>query len=243
MTRIYEALKHASIQQAHLPTESVKILPPMQPVFSSADMDAEMLTLYQSVESLLADIPRKIVLFIGSQPGEGASTLVRGFATLAAEHMNKSVLIFDADRQTGNQKKYYGIGSPSGWQDVSESGGISDVICRIGDSRLYLCPSSNNVSISPEIFDTRTIVETLSSLRERFELVVIDAPPPLQAPDGLALAPHVDGVVLVVEAENTRWKVAENTKKRLLSVQANILGMAFNKRRFYIPDFFYRLIK
>lgn len=202
-----------------------------------------MLTLYQSVESLLAKIPRKLILFIGSQPGEGTSTLAREFATLAAVHLNKKVLLFDADRQAPNQKYHYGITDQIGWQDAEMSGDIQDVICQIGNSRLYLCPSSNNVSISPEIFDSRIITATLSKLRERFDLVVIDSPPPVQAPDGLALAPHVDGVILVVEAENTRWKVSENSKNRLLAVHANILGMVFNKRRYYVPNFFYRLLR
>lgn len=244
MTRIYEALKHASQHQIQRPPATTVVLPsPARQSLSSSEMDAEMLTLYQSVESLLAKIPRKLILFIGSQPGEGTSTLAREFATLAAVHLNKKVLLFDADRQAPNQKYHYGITDQIGWQDAEMSGDIQDVICQIGNSRLYLCPSSNNVSISPEIFDSRIITATLSKLRERFDLVVIDSPPPVQAPDGLALAPHVDGVILVVEAENTRWKVSENSKNRLLAVHANILGMVFNKRRYYVPNFFYRLLR
>jgi len=215
---------------------------PLAPTVSD-EMDSEILTLYQAVESLLAKIPRKLVMFMGSQPGEGTSTLARAFATLASEHMNKRVLLFDADRQAPNQKNFYGVSSQAGWQDANDTDGIQDVICRIGASRLYLCPSSNNVTISPEIFDTRTLSATLASLQEKFDLVVIDAPPPQQAPDGLALAPHMDGVILVVEAENTRWKVVENTKNRLMASRARILGMVFNKRRFYIPEYFYRLIR
>ncbi len=209
----------------------------------SEEMDGEILALYQAVETLLAKIPHKLVMFMGSLPGEGTSTLARAFATLASEHMNKQVLLFDADRQAPNQKNFYGVSNRTGWQDADNAAGIQDVICRIGASRLYLCPSSNNVTISPEIFDTRTLSATLASLREKFDLVVIDAPPPKQAPDGLALAPHMDGVILVVEAENTRWKVAENTKNRLAASRAKILGMVFNKRRLYIPERFYRLIR
>jgi protein-tyrosine kinase len=248
LTRIYEALKHASqIQISRRPvTEAPEIVTPMPAPLAptvSDEMDSEILTLYQAVESLLAKIPRKLVMFMGSQPGEGTSTLARAFATLASEHMNKRVLLFDADRQAPNQKNFYGVSSQAGWQDANDTDGIQDVICRIGASRLYLCPSSNNVTISPEIFDTRTLSATLASLQEKFDLVVIDAPPPQQAPDGLALAPHMDGVILVVEAENTRWKVVENTKNRLMASRARILGMVFNKRRFYIPEYFYRLIR
>lgn len=201
-----------------------------------------MLGLYQAVESLLSEIPRKLVLFIGSVPGEGTSTLARNFATLAAEYIKKRVLLFDADSLMPNQKHFFGIDNDGGWQESSDVGRIQNIICQIGSSRLYLCPSSSRVSISPEIFDTQTITTTLENLRESFDLVVIDAPPPGQSPDGLALAPHVDGVILVVEAENTRWKVAENTKNRLLAAKAKILGMVYNKRHFHIPDAVYRLL-
>jgi protein-tyrosine kinase len=249
LTRIYEALKQASQQHqaSHSPavtSETDRLNSVPVPLIRSApEMDAEMLTLYQAVESLLADIPRKLVMFIGSSPGEGTSTLARGFATLASEHMNKRVLLFDADRLAPNQKNFFGIPHQVGWQDAIDAKGVQNVICQIGDSRLFLCPSSYSVSISPEIFDTRTITATLGVLREMFDLVVIDAPPPIQSPDGLALAPHVDGAILVVEAENTRWKVAENTKNRLIASRAKIMGMAFNKRQFYIPDYFYRFLK
>lgn len=250
MTRIYEALKHAS--QQHPPSRSpvvkpvvdnTKQMPVKLPLTHDPhEMDGEMLSLYQAVESLLGDIPRKLVMFIGSTPGEGTSTLARGFATLAAEHLRKRVLLFDADRLAPNQKNFFGITSQTGWQDSDDPEGVRDVICQIGTSQLFLCPSSNHVSISPEIFDTQTITATMEGLRAMFDLVVVDAPPPARSPDGLALAPHVDGAILVVEADNTRWKVTENTKNRLLACKARILGMAFNKRRYYVPDVFYRIL-
>jgi len=50
----------------------------------------------------------------------------------------------------------------------------------------------------------------------------------------------VDGVVLVVEAEKTRWQVVESLKEKIENSGGNILGMVFNKRRFYIPENIYR---
>jgi Mrp family chromosome partitioning ATPase len=52
----------------------------------------------------------------------------------------------------------------------------------------------------------------------------------------------VDGVIFVVEAEKTRWPVALAAKEKIVSHGGNILGMVFNKRRFYIPEFVYRKI-
>jgi Mrp family chromosome partitioning ATPase len=49
----------------------------------------------------------------------------------------------------------------------------------------------------------------------------------------------VDGVVLVVEADKTRWPVAQSVKERIIQHGGNVLGMVLNKRRYYIPGFIY----
>ena len=51
----------------------------------------------------------------------------------------------------------------------------------------------------------------------------------------LAEAKHVDGVILVLEAERTKCSVAENVKERIVKNGGNILGVVFNKRRCHIP--------
>jgi len=50
----------------------------------------------------------------------------------------------------------------------------------------------------------------------------------------------VDGVIFVVEAEKTRWPVAVASKEKVVKHGGNILGMVFNKRRFYIPEAVYK---
>jgi Mrp family chromosome partitioning ATPase len=50
----------------------------------------------------------------------------------------------------------------------------------------------------------------------------------------------VDGVVLVVEAEKTRWPVAENVRDKIKGSGGNILGIVLNKRRYYIPEWVYK---
>ena len=52
----------------------------------------------------------------------------------------------------------------------------------------------------------------------------------------------VDGVVLVVEAEKTRWPVALNVKEKTEQGGGRVLGVVFNKRKYYIPEWLYRRI-
>ncbi len=49
----------------------------------------------------------------------------------------------------------------------------------------------------------------------------------------------VDGVIIVVEAEKTRWQVALSLKEKIINNGGNILGLVFNKRQYYIPQFIY----
>jgi Mrp family chromosome partitioning ATPase len=51
----------------------------------------------------------------------------------------------------------------------------------------------------------------------------------------------VDGVVLVVQAEKTRWQVAEQAKRILEESGARLLGAVINRRRYHIPQALYGL--
>jgi Mrp family chromosome partitioning ATPase len=50
----------------------------------------------------------------------------------------------------------------------------------------------------------------------------------------------MDAVILVIEAEKTRWEVARKAKEELEKAGATILGAVLNKRKYYIPRSIYR---
>ncbi len=86
------------------------------------------------------------------------------------------------------------------------------------------------------------MTDLMHHLRNHYDYVIIDAPAAITTSDGFALARHVDGVVLVVQAEHTRWPVVESLKDRIATSGGNILGVVLNKRRYYIPSFLYKRI-
>jgi Mrp family chromosome partitioning ATPase len=53
----------------------------------------------------------------------------------------------------------------------------------------------------------------------------------------------MDGVVLVVHAEKTRWEVAQRVKEHLEMANTNILGVLLNKKKYVIPKFIYNRMK
>ena len=74
------------------------------------------------------------------------------------------------------------------------------------------------------------------------DAVFIDAAPVTLYPDARALAPLVDGVVLVVEADITPVSVAARAVDLIRDSGANILGVVLNKRHDYIPERVLQLI-
>ena len=99
-----------------------------------------------------------------------------------------------------------------------------------------MSPACNSSVSTPEIFNSPTFSGFCQNLRTDFELVLIDSPPLTVSPDGLAVAGKVDGVILVVEAEKTRWQTVRRVKDNISRVGGNILGVVLNKRRYYIPQ-------
>ena len=103
MSKIYEALKyaHAESLQIRLPIEDeppiIKNFPAIQlaPDYCNLQFGEEMRILDQSISLILGNHEKKVIQFIGSQPGEGTSSIVREFAKVSAENSSKSVLIID----------------------------------------------------------------------------------------------------------------------------------------------------
>jgi len=242
MSKIYEALQNVQRQKKGSETSPPVPVPFAPQVREGFGMEDEMLSLLKIVDTLLPPDRPRILQFIGSKEQEGTSTIVREFARVSADLIGNSVLLLDADRHHPSQDRFYNIKQSCSWIEVLKGGrASSDSFHRIGESKLFVSPSCNSASFTPEVFDSR-FDSMCQLLRTRFDLVVIDSAPLTISPDGLAIASKVDGVLLVVEAEKTRWQAVRQARDNISRVGGNILGVVLNKRRFYIPQSIYKYL-
>jgi len=215
MSKIYEVREHAQRKKKGLEKASAVPLPKKYPSNNSKlGMEEEMISLYQTIDSMLSHFPKKVIQFIGSREGEGTSTIIHEFARVSATKFNKLVLIVDADRRKPNQHLFHNI-------------------------KPEHRPACLLVS-TKEISDTQRFGTLWEKFRQRFDFILVDSPPATSTSDGLSISPKVDGVVLVLEADKTRWPVAESVKAKIIQNGGRILGIVFNKRRYYIPEFIYK---
>jgi len=226
-------------------------------------MEEELIGLFHSIDTMLPNIPNPIIQFIGSCSGEGVSTISREFAKVAAQKFGKSLLLLDASEDTGNKKSNIAVSDATPDKELKEeahtristadrSNNYLDKIQENNLSSYHLDSKSlqgfhigsfaeADTSISI-VFSSQYSKSYIRLLKEKFDLVIIDSPPLSESSTAIAIASKVDGVVLVVAAETTRWPVAARTRDRIEKIGGNILGVLLNKQKHYIPQFIYRHI-
>jgi Mrp family chromosome partitioning ATPase len=80
----------------------------------------------------------------------------------------------------------------------------------------------------------------LEKLRREYRYILIDCPSLREAEHAVILAPLVDGMVLVVEANRTQKDQFRYAERTIENAGGRILGHVLNKRTYVIPDWLHR---
>jgi capsular exopolysaccharide synthesis family protein len=196
------------------------------------------------------DAKIKSLLFSSPAGGEGTSTVLTDFAILLASQGEK-VLLVDANFRSPSLHERFHLGSDNGLAELLlQKSTLQQVIKETGVRNLSVItngmadrgPSTvDDGPFNPENL-SNAIAPYLEKMKEEMDWVLFDAPPVNYFDEALALSGKVDGVVMVIQAEKTRWEVAQSAKQRLEDSGGRILGVVLNKRRFYIPEWLYETI-
>lgn len=77
--------------------------------------------------------------------------------------------------------------------------------------------------------------DRIDLLRSQFEYTIIDCPSLKESGDLLAIAPFVDGVIMVAEANRTRRDQPRHAEKNIRGAGGNLLGYVMNKQTRDVP--------
>ena len=176
--------------------------------------------------------------------GEGATTTAVMLAAYLAKSKNSKVLLIDANFRTPAIDDVFQTQFiQAGLSDLilSESS-LEKSICKTNLPNLFVLPCGKPVSSPSYIFDGDSMNDLLATLRQHFDFIIFDASPLRNYSESSFLAPKVDGVILVVEAERTKSEVLRRIAKDLESDSIHILGVVLNKKKKYVPDFIERFL-
>ena len=162
--------------------------------------------------------------FTSFGPGEGKTTLSLQTA-IAFAQTGKRVLLVDADLrksvlagQLRVRAKIEGLSHYlSGLSNVSELLRETDI------PGLYIIPNST------ELLGSENFARLIPALKEAFDYVVVDTAPVGQVIDCALMAPHMDGVVMVIDATRNSYKLERRVKNQLEKSGGKILGVVLNQ--------------
>lgn len=85
-------------------------------------------------------------------------------------------------------------------------------------------------------------IQVVDGLKQEFDYLIIDGKPILSSSDFFKLSSCLDGVIIVVECEKTKWEVVQNIEEKIARTQVPYRGIILNKRKFYMPGGIYKLL-
>jgi len=80
-----------------------------------------------------------------------------------------------------------------------------------------------------ELLTSQKMAQFLDLLNQEYDLILIDTPPVLSVTDAAALAPCVDGVILVAKPGKTRLRDFQQAFEQLQAGGARVLGVVLNE--------------
>jgi capsular exopolysaccharide synthesis family protein len=174
------------------------------------------------------DTPPKVIVLTSAGRDEGKSTTVANLGVTLAQ-AGKNTLILDCDLRKPTQHKIFRTRSIGGLVDVLVGERYPQEVWQEPVPGLKLMPAGVPPPNPAELLTSRRLAEFLGQMRQKFDYVLLDTPPVGYASESAALAAVGDGVLLVLDSQNTRKGVLRQALRGLGSVGANVLGTIMNK--------------
>ncbi len=199
---------------------------------------------YELKSNLLTRHPDEIIrsiLFVGTSPGDGSSTVAVNYATLLSKDSRRMVLFVDLNGVNSNPHESSETDRPKVLDDDDigvEKGAFQ--VKKMGPGNLYFFVSGRENVKYTEFFESDRIDRFLKMVYKRFDYLIIAAPSASGSSKARAFCAKVDGIVMVILSGKTRRQIAIKAKEAMEDAGGKLLGVILNKRRYYIPESIYR---
>jgi Mrp family chromosome partitioning ATPase len=181
----------------------------------------------------------KAVSFSGITRDDRSSWICARAGEALAEQEDTSVCVVDANLWSPQLRVHMAAANPIGLAEaLTTKSPIRNFATPLSGENLWLIPSGLvKPGFPPSLERYR---ERFAELREAFDYILISAPALRRETEATFIAQLADGVVLVVEANQSRRETVRRAKEQLESAQVRLLGAVLDQRTFPIPEKLYR---
>jgi capsular exopolysaccharide synthesis family protein len=170
--------------------------------------------------------PRSIVI-ASATAQDGKSTVAANLAVTLAQSGSR-VLLVDADLRRGILHEQFAVPSEPGLAEVlAERCDWANAVVTTAVPNLFLLPSGARPARPGSLFAMST-GKFLADIAGHYDYYLFDTTPVMAADDVSSLAPHVDGVIMVIRAGVTSGRLANTALDLLRLRKVKVIGLAFN---------------
>ena len=176
---------------------------------------------------------------LSSGAGEGKSTTVFNLAYVSAQQGEK-VLLIDADLRRPVQHTILGVSNRFGLTNVLlRDVPVEEAIKATSVPNLHFLPSGRLPRTSLGVLDPKRIGELISSLKTKYDVVLIDTPPLVGISDSSILAKEADGAILVVQYRKYPRDMLIKAKQMMETLGITTIGAVLNNINIMRDDYYY----
>lgn len=193
---------------------------------------------YRSMRTaIMVNKTLKTILVTSSEMNEGKTTTVSNLAKCFSDLEDKKVLLIDCDLRKPSVNRHFEIDNEKGLTNyINEEIAFEDVIKKSGN--LDILTTGTRVKNPSELLESEKMMDFIEGFKYKYDYIFIDSPPVSRVNDACTMAKYIDGTVIVSASNEVDVELAKMTKKRLLKVNANILGIILNKFK-AVDDVYY----
>jgi protein-tyrosine kinase len=183
-----------------------------------------------TVERLARSRDMKVIAISSPAAGDGKTVTAINLAGALARGGDERVLLIDADlRRPSVARQLAMTEARKGLADALTEAGtqITDVVHPIQGFNLDVIPAGTVRTGISQILRSPRLDAFIQQARQRYAYIVLDTPPLLPVFDSALLAKSVDGVLMVVSANQTPRKLLGEALNML--EPSKVLGIVFNR--------------
>ncbi|CAD7038534.1 chain-length determining protein [Pseudorhizobium endolithicum] len=173
----------------------------------------------------------RVIGVVSCLPGEGKSTVSANFAGLLASSGLRT-LVIDADLRNPGLTKMLATEPESGLVEVALQETDWTKAVRVDRrSKLAIMPIASRgkkVAHTSELLSSSGMAQFLDSVRETFDVIVVDLAPLVPVIDAKAFEPYVDGFIFVAKWGVTPVKTVQNVLWAEPEIAAKTIGLVLN---------------
>ncbi|HEY3414275.1 MAG TPA: polysaccharide biosynthesis tyrosine autokinase [Armatimonadota bacterium] len=178
--------------------------------------------------SAAGDEPFKTIMVATAKPGQGGTSTICNLAITLAQ-AGQTVVLVDADLRRPSLHNVFNVPNDLGLTTVLSNGKLpSDVLQRTEIENLYVMPGGPKAENAWKLLRSVKMKEVIADLQRDFDFVLFDTPSAVVFADAATLATMVDGVLLVVRANEAPSGSEMQVKNLLNKTRARIVGVVLN---------------